>query len=216
MVIRALSNGSRILPCTVYQNLNSLKIHYVWGGVTFLSLEKKLLMMLFAITCGNLFCSFRVYHFLSLHNHYSVIAGSLYNPLNINNFLEEGTWNNVLLSDLLLHLKSPKGIEDNDLHLPVVKKSLVAICSLKISKPPSLDNRSSEKNPAGRDWNLELKRIEDGILWYINYKHIIYHHFDDCLWCCMKILAQYSEWPTTSISISSLHLYSVQHFPEVL
>lgn len=75
-----------------------------------MSLEKKLLMMLFAITCGNLFCSFRVYHFLSLHNHYSVIAGSLYNPLNINNFLEEGTWNNVLLSDLLLHLKSPKGI----------------------------------------------------------------------------------------------------------
>lgn len=158
MVIRALSNGSRILPCTVYQNLNSLKIHYVWGGITFLPLEKKLLMMLFAITCGNLFCSFRAYHFLSLHNHYSVIAGSLYNPLNINNILEEGTRNNVLLSDLLLHLKSPKGIEDNDLHLPVVKKSLVAICSLKISKPPSLDNRSSEKKSSWQRLELGIKK----------------------------------------------------------
>lgn len=114
--------------------------------------------MLFAVTCGNLFCSFRVYHFLSLHNHYSVIAGSLYNPLNINNFLEEGTWNNVLLSDLLLHLKSPKGIEDNDLHLPVVKKSLVAICSLKISKPPSLDNRSSEKKSSWQRLELGIKK----------------------------------------------------------
>lgn len=38
----------------------------------------------------------------------------------------------------------PKGTEDSDLHLPVFKK-ILAICSLKKSESPFLDNSSADK-----------------------------------------------------------------------